>query len=102
LKRKHRGYGDTGTDKLARGHELALQELGSGDQKSIARLHFERYLVVLYALISHFSSETKLSCQCRLSVFIARFYQVQLLNVAVPNEGQQLLFFRKRGLFALS
>jgi hypothetical protein len=53
----------TGTGKLTRGHELALQELGSGDQKSIARFHFERYLVVLYALISHFSSETKLTCQ---------------------------------------
>ncbi len=52
-----------GTDKLTCGHGLALQELGSGGQESIASLLFERYLVVLYALIFHFSSETKLTCQ---------------------------------------
>ena len=59
-----------GTDKLTCGHGLALQELGSGGQESIASLLFERYLVVLYALIFHFSSETKLTCQNRPEVTV--------------------------------
>ena len=60
-----------GNDKLTSDHGLSPQERGSGDQESIARLHFERYLLVLYALTFHFSSETKLTCQ----------YQVDLLTL---------------------
>jgi choline dehydrogenase-like flavoprotein len=58
-----RFWGFDGTDKLTRGHGLALHESDQAGQKRDISFHFELYSQEISARDTHFSSGNKLTCQ---------------------------------------